>query len=49
MTKRTQPPRQWKPFPLLDPRSQARRGGISIGPRDRDAAAKADKLRKAVI
>jgi len=27
---KTEKPRQWKPFPLLDPRSHARKGGISL-------------------
>ena len=30
MTKPTQPPRNWKPFLLTDPRNNQRKGGISL-------------------
>jgi len=49
MTKPTQPPRNWKPFLLTDPRNNMRKGGISIGKRDPDTAAKRTKLMRSAI
>lgn len=49
MTKPTQPPRNWKPFLLTDPRNNQRKGGISIPPRDQDTAAKRTKLMRSAI
>jgi len=42
-------PRQWKQFPLIDPRSQQRKGGISLPSNPKACADKTAKLRKAAI
>jgi hypothetical protein len=49
MTKPTQPQRNWKPCLLTDPRSNQRRGGISIGKRDPNAVPLRTKLMRTPI
>jgi len=49
MTKPAQPPRNWKPCLLTDPRTNARKGAISIGKRDPNAVPLRTKLMRSAI